>query len=79
MDYLTEEKEYQPTRQVIIHFREFLQLLREISGDIRYEELISQLECNQSIEKGGLTMCELLDKYENKGIQKGIWALVETC
>lgn len=24
-------------------------------------------------------MCELLDKYENRGIQKGIKALVETC
>ncbi|MGN0168437.1 MAG: Rpn family recombination-promoting nuclease/putative transposase [Acetatifactor sp.] len=87
VDYLAEGKDYQPTRQSIVHLKEFLRLMKEISGDVRYEEILSHLENNQNFEQGGLTMCELLDKYENRGIQKGIQkgmqkgikALVETC
>ena len=95
LDYLAEGKDYQPTQQPIVHLKEFLRLMKEVSGDARYEEILLQLEENQRLEKGGLTMCELLDKYENRGIEKGIRkgvrkgvrqgvqrgikALVETC
>lgn len=57
--------------------------MKAISGDARYGEIISRLEKNQNLEQGGLSMCELLDRYENRGVQKGIRkgirALVETC
>lgn len=83
LDYLAEGKDYQPTHQPIVHVKEFLCLMREVSGDARYEEILSRLENSHNLEKGEITMCELLDKYENrgieKGIRKGIKALVETC
>ena len=52
-----------------------------MTGDMRYEELIPDFR-----EKEKVGMCELLDKYENRGIRKGkenaqvdnIKALMET-
>ena len=43
-----------------------LLLLRAITNDGRYKEILPVL-LRQKEEKGELTMCELLDKYENKG------------
>lgn len=83
VDYLAEGKNYQPTGQAIVHLREFLLFMREISEDSRYEQLLAQLEQERQNTEGEITMCELLDKYENrgieKGIEKGIKALVVTC
>lgn len=81
VDYLAEGKAYQPTGQPIIHLREFLLLMEALTGDSRYEQFLPQPE--QQEREGGITMCELLDKYEKrgieKGIEKGISALVVTC
>ena len=44
-------------------------MLKAISGDERYEQLIPEYN-NQ--EKGDITMCALLDKYEAMGMEKGI-------
>ena len=77
VDYLAEGREYQPTNQVIVHIEEFLLLMQALTGDSRYEQILPQLEKRE--KQGGITMCELLDKYEKKGTQKGIKALVETC
>ena len=70
VDYLAEGGEYQPTNQVIVHIEEFLLLMQSLTGDSRYEQILPQLEKRE--KQGGITMCELLDKYENRGIQKGI-------
>lgn len=43
-----------------------LLLLRAITNDDRYKEFLPVL-LRQKEEKGELIMCELLDKYENKG------------
>lgn len=48
---MAEGKKYQPAGQAIMHLREFLRLSEETSGDIRYEELISQLENDRGMEK----------------------------
>jgi hypothetical protein len=45
-----------------------LGMLKALSGDKRYEEL-SELLTQE--EKEDVSMCELLDKYERCGIQKG--------
>ncbi len=44
-------------------------MMREITGDFRYEEMIGKIEQDG---KGEITMCELLDRYEARGVQKGI-------
>ena len=70
VDYLVEGGEYRPTNQVIVHIEEFLLLMQALTGDNRYEQILPQLEKKE--KQGGITMCELLNKYENRGIQKGI-------
>lgn len=45
-------------------------MLKALTGDTRYLKIRNAMS---EEEKGGnVTMCELLDKYENRGIQKGI-------
>lgn len=75
----------------IVHIKEFLLMMRELSGDYRYEQMALQLEKEQDQgvpdTEGGITMCELLDRYEKRGmergrqegLQAGIKVLVETC
>lgn len=70
VDYLAEKQNYKPTRQRIIHPEALLLMLKALTGDKRYTNI---LDAMSEEEKGGnITMCELLDKYENRGIQKGI-------
>ena len=47
-----------------------LLLLRAITNDDRYKEILPVL-LRQEEEKGELSMCELLDKNENKGKSEG--------
>ena len=67
VDYLAEGKDYQPGNQVLRHPEAFLRIIHALTGDIRYEQLITNIEGKEEIR-----MCELLDKYENRGIQKGL-------
>lgn len=70
VDYLAEKQSYKPTRQRIIHPEALLLMLKALTGDKRYTNI---LDAMSEEEKGGnITMCELLDKYESRGIQKGI-------
>ena len=45
-------------------------MLRALTNDDRYAEMLAAL--TEEEKKGEITMCELLDKYENRGMQKGI-------
>lgn len=66
VDYLAEGDTYIPTSQPILHAEAFLRMMTELSSDFRYEEIIANL-AERPAEKGAITMCELLDKYEAKG------------
>ena len=66
VDYLAEGKFYVPTRQKIVHLEALLMLLEALTGDERYEEIMEDLRAEEKV-KGGITMCELIDKYEKKG------------
>ena len=66
VDFLAEKSNYVPTEQKIQHLETLLFLLKVITGDDRYEEILPVL-IQQEKEKGEVTMCELLDKYENIG------------
>ncbi len=71
VDYLAEGKDYIPTRQHIVHIKALLMMLRELTEDERYEAIIEEM-LDVERRKGAATMCELLDKYEKRGIEKGI-------
>ena len=49
------------------HVDETLKLLSVLTGDRRFEEVLGILP-----KTGGVGMCEVLDKVENRGIEKGI-------
>lgn len=70
VDYLAEKQDYKPTAQKLAHPEALLLMLKALTNDDRYIEILTAL--TEEEKKGEITMCELLDKYENRGIQKGI-------
>lgn len=71
VDYLAEGKDYKPSHQKIFHVEAFLLLMENLTADFRYGEIWKELR--EDTEKGEeITMCELLDKYVNQGLQQGI-------
>ena len=71
VDYLAEGKDYVPSEQKIQHLEALLLMLKALTGDDRYEEIFPALQ--EVTEKtGGISMCELLDKYINKGREIGM-------
>lgn len=60
-------EDYQPNAQTIIHVDAVLKFLKSMTGDSRYEIKFSQEE-----KERGVSMCNVIDKAENKGIEKGI-------
>lgn len=71
LDFLAEGKDYQPTDQKIVHLEAFMLMLGALTKDNRYLRIMKSVQ-EEEREKGGVTMCELLDKYWNSGIQKGL-------
>lgn len=70
VDYLAEKDNYNPSTQRIAHPEALLMMLEALTGDKRYLKIIEIL--TEEEKKGEVNMCELLDKYENRGIEKGI-------
>lgn len=70
VDYLAERQNYKPTSQKLVHPEALLLMLKALTNDDRYKEMLTAL--TEEEKKGEITMCELLDKYENRGIQKGM-------
>lgn len=66
VDYLAEGKNYIPSTQKIIHTEALLRMLKVLTGDERYTFLLQTIK-NEEQKEGGTTMCELLDRYENRG------------
>ena len=69
VDYLAEKHNYKPSMQKISHPEALLLMLEALTGNQRYLKIIKTL--TEKEKRGEITMCELLDKYENRGIQKG--------
>lgn len=69
VDYLAEGENYIPSKQRIVHLEALLRMLKALTGDGRYEAIIQEMP--ETEKKGEITMCELLDKYENRGIATG--------
>lgn len=68
-DYFVQKRanqNYHPTATVIRHVDEVLKLMSVLTGDNRFEQGMNSLK-----RDGGVTMCEVLDKIEAKGMAKG--------
>ena len=72
-DYFVQKQEngdYEPKPQDLKHVQETLQLLSVMTNDHRFEDVYNEAS---DAQKGELrNMCEILDKIENRGIEKGI-------
>ena len=61
---------YKPKKKVIKHVDAFLKMMKAVTGDHRYEEV------RKSVRKGvSITMCEVLDYREKRGIERDRRAL----
>lgn len=68
-DYFVQRRmthDYHPSPDIVQHVDEMLKLMAVLTGDRRFEEVIPNLPRN-----GGVNMCEILDRVENRGIEKG--------
>ena len=59
--------DYKPSADLLRHVDETLKLMTVLTGDRRYEEAVQTLPA-----EGGVSMCEVLDRVENRGIEKGL-------
>lgn len=64
---LQRRQDYVAPDTTIRHVHEFLQLMSVMTGDNRYEEVYSS-----DMEGRQVNMCEVLEKVEDRGVQKGI-------
>ena len=64
-----ENGDYKPRPQDLKHVQETLQLLSVMTNDHRFEDVYNEAS---DAQKGEMrNMCEILDKIENRGIEKG--------
>ena len=59
--------DYKPSADLLRHVDETLKLMTVLTGDRRFEEAVQTLPA-----EGGVSMCEVLDRVENRGIEKGL-------
>ena len=60
-------KNYVPGDAIIEHVDELLMLMSAMTNDYRFEETINEVKGKEHV-----TMCEVLDRVEARGIEKGI-------
>lgn len=63
---MRKNKDYVASAVTIKHVHELLQLMAVMTQDNRFEKVYSP-----DMERRMVTMCEVLDRVENRGIQKG--------
>ena len=71
VDYLAEGKEYEPTEQEIVDVDGTLRMLHALTGETDFIKNIKGLQERQ--RRGGrVTMCEVVDKFVQRGREQGI-------
>ena len=78
--------DYQPSKEEIKHVEAVLEFFRVFTDDMRYDKIKRDV-INKRRKGGKVTMCTLLDRYEQRGIQQGmqqgiqhgIYVLITTC
>ena len=75
-DFFVQKRKYEdyvPLDDPINHEDEVLKMMEIMVGDKRYSQVLKELNKERDkIKEGKLTMCEVYDKIEGRGIQKGI-------
>lgn len=73
-DYFYQRRtgDYKPEPRRFQHVRETLQLLRAMEHDERFVTECSDMMLNDDNNKEGWTMCDVLDRIENKGLEIGL-------
>lgn len=70
VDYLAEQEQYKPTNQAIKYLDAFLFMMQTLTGNDRFEKILEQIKDKE--KDGGITMCELIDRYWNAELHEGI-------
>lgn len=71
VDYLAEGKKYEPTDQKIADVAGTMRMLHALTGEISFINNMEKLEAVQ--KRGGrVTMCEVVDKFVQRGRAQGI-------
>ena len=75
-DFFVQKRKYEdyvPLDDPINHEDEVLKMMEIMVGDKRYSQVLKELNKERDkLKEGKLTMCEVYDKIEGRGIQKGI-------
>ena len=75
-DFFVQKRKYQdyiPLDDPIIHEDELLKMMEIMVGDKRYSQVLDELNKERDkLKEGKISMCEVYDKIEGRGIQKGI-------
>ncbi|MBO4784425.1 MAG: Rpn family recombination-promoting nuclease/putative transposase [Lachnospiraceae bacterium] len=75
-DFFVQKRKYQdyiPLDDPIIHEDELLKMMEIMVGDNRYPQVLDELNKERDkLKEGKISMCEVYDKIEGRGIQKGI-------
>lgn len=66
---MQKNKNYKPSRQTIRHVDELMKFMTAMTGDHRFAETAETIKKK---EEGGISMCEVLDRIEQRGIEKGM-------
>ena len=61
-------RDYIPSKRQIVHVQDVLQTMAVLTGDRRFEDAVNR----NKEEEVSQNMCEVLDRVENRGIEKGI-------
>lgn len=74
-DYFVQKQEngdYIPSDQEMRHVEAVLQLLSIFESDNRFIDIYNEYVQLKGPTQGGMTMCDVLDRAENRGIEKGV-------
>jgi len=74
-DYFVQTRKYGenyvPSKKTVHHVHEFMSFLSAVLGDKRYSEMLEDPDFQEHAKKGDVTMCEVLDKAEQRGKKEG--------
>ncbi len=75
-EFIAKGNDYEPTKDELKHPEAVLDILNAVLGDDRFRGIKDKLPSIKA-ERRTVNMCELLDKIENRGIEKGILEGIE--
>ncbi len=75
LDYLAEGSSYRSERKVV-HKAALMNMIKVLSGDLDLDSTDSFMKEMNISEEGEITVCELFDQYERRGIERTIRSFI---